>query len=203
MQTPHSHTDTMMLGDDEFTSLMDQARSGNDEAARKMVELYEPEIRRAARLRLTDSKLRQLVDSIDICQSVFGKFFETAQSPKGIDLQKPEQLLGLLVTMTRNRVVDEHRRQTAQKRNAGEAVLEAIPNMLVSNSPGPKTACEMKDMLAEIRSKLTAEELEVAEFRGNGLSWEEIAERVGGSSDSHRKRLERAVQRVRDEMGQQ
>ena len=112
-------------------------------------------------MRLTDSKLRRIVDSIDICQSVFGKFFETAQSDKGIDLKKPEQLLGLLVTMTRNRVVDEHRHQTAQKRNAGDDVVEAVAGILVSDSPGPKTATEMKDMLAKVRSRLTEEELQI------------------------------------------
>ncbi|QEG21705.1 RNA polymerase sigma factor [Mariniblastus fucicola] len=189
-----------MLSDAEFTSLMDKARSGDSEAAQKLVQLYEPEIRRAARMRLTDSKLRRIVDSIDICQSVFGKFFETAQSPKGIDLKKPEQLLGLLVTMTRNRVVDEHRHQTAQKRNAGDGVVEAAANLLVSDDPGPKTEIEMKDMLAKVRSRFTAEELEIADLRGEGLTWDEVAKRLQVSADSCRKRLERGIERVREEM---
>ncbi len=188
-----------MLTDEQFTSLMENARSGDSAAAQQLVELYEPEIRRAARMRLTDSKLRRIVDSIDICQSVFGKFFETAQSSKGIDLQNPDQLMALLVTMTRNRVVDEHRRQTAQKRNAGEGGVEAIPNILVSDNPGPKTATEMKDMLAKVRSRLSAEELAVADLRGEGHSWDEIAQKIGGSPDSHRKRLERGIQRVKAE----
>jgi RNA polymerase sigma-70 factor (ECF subfamily) len=188
-----------MLSDDEFTSLMNQARSGDAEAAQKLVELYEPEIRRAARMRLTDSKLRRIVDSIDICQSVFGKFFETAQSPKGIDLKKPEQLLGLLVTMTRNRVVDEHRHQTAQKRNAGEGVVEAAAGLLVSDSDGPKTAAEMKEMIAKVRASLSEEELQIADLRGSGLTWDEVAAQIGGSADSHRKRLERGIERVRGE----
>ena len=188
-----------MLSDEEFTSLMNDARSGDAEAAQKLVELYEPEIRRAARMRLTDSKLRRIVDSIDICQSVFGKFFEKAQSPQGIDLQKPEQLLGLLVTMTRNRVVDEHRYQTAQKRNAGEGVIEASAGMLASDSPGPKTATEMKDTLAKIRSHLAPNELEIADLRNSGKSWNEIAAELSESPEVLRKRLERAVKRVREQ----
>lgn len=189
-----------MLSDQEFTSLMDKARAGDAEAAQRLVELYEPEIRRTARMKLKDSRLRRIVDSIDICQSVFGKFFQTAQSSRGLDLQKPEQLLGLLVTMTRNRVVDEHRHQTAQKRDAGDGVVGAEANVLVSDGPGPRTETELKEMLANVRSKLTVIELEVADLRGAGLSWEEVAQRIGGSPDGHRKRLERAIQRVRDEM---
>jgi RNA polymerase sigma-70 factor (ECF subfamily) len=189
-----------MLSDEEFKSVMNRARSGDAEAARSLVELYEPEIRRAARIRLRDSKLRRIVDSIDICQSVFGKFFDKAQSPEGIDLQKPEHLLGLLVTMTKNRVVDEHRRQTAQKRSAGEGVVEAISDLLVADSPGPRTAMEMSDLMEKVRSRMTEDERAVSDLRSDGLSWDEVASQLGGSPDSHRKRLERAFQRIRSEM---
>ena len=189
-----------MLSDEEFAQLMDQARSGNADAARRLVELYEPEIRRAARMKLTDSKLRRIVDSIDICQSVFGKFFETAQSPDGVNLQGPSQLLGFLVTMTRNRVVDEYRRQTAKKRDAGDIVTDAPDDLLVANAPGPKTIIETEDMLSTIRSRLTSEELATADLRYAGCSWDEVAEKLGGTADSHRKRLDRAFQRVRLEM---
>lgn len=188
-----------MLSDEEFAELMDQARSGDADAARKLVDLYEPEIRRAARMRLTDSKLRRIVDSIDICQSVFGRFFEAAQSPDGVDLKEPSQLLGFLVTMTRNRVVDEYRRQTAQKRDPGEMV-DAQDNMLVGDSPGPRTVVETQDLLITIRARLSEEELAIADLRYDGSSWEEVAQKLGGSPDSHRKRLDRAFQRVRLEM---
>ena len=186
-----------MLSDEQFTLLMEDARTGDAGAAQRLVELYEPEIRRAARMRLKDSKLRRIVDSIDICQSVFGKFFETAQSPKGIDLKKPEQLLALLVTMTRNRVVDEHRRQTAQKRNTGEGVVEAVPDTVVEDSPGPKTAFEMKELLDQVRSQLTPDELEIADCRHSGKTWDEVAEELSESADVLRKRLKRAIVRVR------
>ena len=102
-----------MLNDNEFSDLMRQIRAGDQDAARQLVESYEPEIRRAARLRMTDPQLRRLVDSIDICQSVFGRFFKSA-SDGALEMQKPEQLLALLTTMTRNRVIDEHRRNTSQ-----------------------------------------------------------------------------------------
>lgn len=187
-----------MLNDSEFTQLMQQTRAGDQGAAMKLVELYEPEIRRTARMRMTDPKLRRLVDSMDICQSVFGKFFSKAIE-SDLELNTPDQLLGLLVTMTRNRVVDEHRRQTRKKRGSGEAPLLAESNMLVEDSPGPKTAFEMKDLLDQVRSHLTAEELEIADRRNAGKSWNEIAEELSESSEVLRKRLERAFERVRQQ----
>jgi RNA polymerase sigma-70 factor (ECF subfamily) len=185
-----------MLDDNEFTRLMQQTRAGDQAAAMKLVELYEPEIRRTARMRMTDPKLRRLVDSMDICQSVFGKFFNKA-AQGDLNLDTPDQLLGLLVTMTRNRVVDEHRRQTRKKRGSGEAPLLAESNMVVEGSPGPKTAFEMKDLLDQVRSHLTPEELEIADRRNLGKSWNEIADELSESSEVLRKRLERALERVR------
>lgn len=188
-----------MLSDNEFTQLMRKTRAGDQGAARKLVELYEPEIRRTARMRMTDQKLRRLVDSMDICQSVFGKFFNKAKHGD-LDLTTPDQLLGLLVTMTRNRVVDEHRHQTRKKRGSGEAQLLAESNMMVEDSPGPKTVFEMKDLLDHVRSHLTPEELEIADCRNAGMSWGEIEEKLCESSEVLRKRLERALERVRQQL---
>ena len=187
-----------MLNDNEFAQLMQQTRAGDQSAAMRLVELYEPEIRRTARMRMTDPKLRRLVDSMDICQSVFRKFFNRA-AEGDLDLDTPEQLLGLLVTMTKNRVVDEHRHQTRKKRGSGEAALLAETNMIVEDSPGPKTAFEMKDLLDQVRLHLTPAELEIADLRNSGLSWNEIAEELSEPSDVLRKRLERALERVRQQ----
>ena len=185
-----------MLDDQEFQLLMLKTRQGDHDAAQKLVELYEPEIRRVARMRMTDPKLRRIVDSMDICQSVFGNFFRNAVTGD-LELNTPNQLLGLLVTMTRNRVVDEHRRQTRKKRNAGETPLVAESQMLVEDSPGPKTAFELKDLLTQVRAKFTAEELKIADYRNSGLTWDEISVELGESSEVLRKRLERAIDRVR------
>ena len=188
-----------MLTDQEFESLLSQACSGHAGAARKLVSMYEPEIRRAARVRLNDSRMRRVVDSLDICQSVFGRFFEAATSEKDLELKSPEQLLGLLVRMTRNRVIDEHRKLTAQKRNNGEAVVEASSSAIPETRPGPRTKFEIKELIGKVREKLTPIERQVADFRTEGNSWEEIASKIGGTADSHRKRYERAIKRMRNE----
>ena len=191
-----------MLNEDEFQALMAKTRDGDQEAALKIVEIYEPEIRRAARMKMKDPRMRRIVDSMDICQSVFGKFFKSAVNGS-FDLEKPEQLLGLLITMTRNRVVDEHRRQTAQKRKSADGEqIESDPEQIVQETSGPQTKAIDKELLTEVRSRLKPRELQIADLRNSGLSWDEISVELNESADGLRKRLERAIQRVRSELGQ-
>ena len=174
-----------MLSDEEFERLMVQTREGDESAARELVRLYEPEIRRAARLRLTDPKLRRIVDSIDICQSVFGRFFRNATNGS-FELESSQQLLGLLITMTRNRVIDLHRRQTALKRRVDDSDSDVSSNLnnLVFDSPGPRSAAAAKELLTEVRSRLGPEELEIADRRTAGNSWKEIAAEMNQSADN-------------------
>jgi RNA polymerase sigma-70 factor (ECF subfamily) len=177
-----------MLPEEKFADLMARTRAGEEAAARELVQLYEPEIRRAARVRLTDPRLRRVVDSIDICQSVFGRFFQSATSGD-FEMEKPEQLLGLLVTMTRNRVIDEHRRQTAQKRKSATNDEFGLASEVAAEQAGPRTVAAARELLTDVRNRLTEDELEIADFRTSGLSWQEVAEKLNQPADTLRKRL--------------
>ena len=165
-----------MLTDSEFRDLMARTRAGDEEAARECVRLYEPEIRRAARMRLNDQRLRRIMDSMDISQSVFGRFFRVA-TEGSLELETPVQMLALLVTMTRNRVIDLHRRETAQRRN-GKPFAGARPPAdvaeIAADGAGPGTAAAAR-----------------------GESWKEIAAALGKPEDQLRKKLARALERVR------
>lgn len=190
-----------MLPEEQFADLMARTRRGDQAAAMELVRLYEPEIRRAARVRLTDPRLRRVVDSMDICQSVFGRFFKRA-TDGSFEMEKPEQLLGLLVTMTRNRVIDEHRRQNAQKRKLGdEDGIPIDPVEIAASQPSPRTAAVAKEMLSEVRSRLSQPELAIADLRTAGKSWQEVADELGEPAEALRKRFERALARVRAEVG--
>jgi RNA polymerase sigma-70 factor (ECF subfamily) len=108
---------------------MRRVRGGDGRAAEELVRRYEPTIRRVVRVRLVDPRLQRLFDSMDICQSVFGSFFVHA-ALGDYELATPEQLLGLLVSMSRKKVVDKSRRAGAARlppghgrgRRPGEAV---------------------------------------------------------------------------------
>ena len=50
----------------EFDELLSRVRRGDQLAASELVRLYEPEIRREVRLRLTSAAMRRTLDSLDI-----------------------------------------------------------------------------------------------------------------------------------------
>src|SRR6516225_780589 len=91
---------------DDFQALLGRVRAGDADAATELVRRYEPAIRRAARVRLLDTRLNRLLDSMDICQSVMASFFVRAALGQ-YELETPAQLLKLLATMTRNKLANQ------------------------------------------------------------------------------------------------
>src|SRR3984957_20666110 len=102
-----------------FVTFMRRIRAGDGRAAEELVRLYEPLIRREVRLHLEDRRLCRLFDSMDVCQSVLASFFLRAASGQ-YDLERPDQLARLLVTMARNKLAsaarDQHRQRRDQRR---------------------------------------------------------------------------------------
>src|SRR5262245_1836697 len=119
-----------MSEDFTFADLIRGVRLGDEGAATQLVRLYEPEIRRVVRARLSDFRLRPVIDSMDICQSVMATFFSRAGIGE-FDLDTPDRLRRLLVTMVLNRLRDYGRREQTLRRGrgaraAGAAVLEGV-----------------------------------------------------------------------------
>src|SRR5215472_3345414 len=99
-----------------FAEFIRRIRAGDDQAARELVRLYEPVIRREVRLRLRDLRLASRFDSTDICQSVMASFFVRAAAGQ-YELEQPDQLLRLLVVMTRHKLIQQVRRHSADRRD--------------------------------------------------------------------------------------
>jgi len=187
------------MPDEPFTDLMARVRAGDEQAATLLVRRYEPEVRREVRFLLRDPFLRRSFDSLDICQSVMGSFFLRASLGE-YDLGRPEDLVRLLVSMTRNKVVDATRRQRAQRRDHRRSTsLDAID--LAADTPGPSQVAEGREMLAAFRGRLNDEERRLADLRAGGKEWADIASEVGGTAEARRKQLTRAVARVARELG--
>ena len=107
---------------------------------------YEPAIRRAARVRLTDSRLRRLFDSMDISQSVFASFFVRAALGQ-YELDRPEQLLRLLVNMSRKKLVDQARHEGAARRDFRRLDQDPLPRQFVATLPDPSQQAATKELL--------------------------------------------------------
>jgi RNA polymerase sigma-70 factor (ECF subfamily) len=189
-----------MPDQDTFADFIRRIRAGDEQAAVEMVRRYEPLIRREIRLQLEDRRLARLFDSMDICQSVLKSFFFRTAAGQ-YDLDTPEQLQRLLVTMARNKLASAARGQYRQRRDqrrvaAGEEKLDGV----AAGGPTPSQILAGKELLERFRQALNEEERRLADLRGEGLAWGDIAARLGGTAQARRMQLARAVERVAREL---
>jgi RNA polymerase sigma factor (sigma-70 family) len=183
-----------------FFEFLRRIRAGDEWAAVEFVRRYEPAVRMEIRLRLRDPRLRRLIEPADLCQSVLKSFFVRATSGQ-FELDSPERLLALLLTMARNKVAQQARRQQAQRRdNRREVSLDEHVLAVASAEPSPSRLAIGRELLDAFRGRLTDEERRLADLRSQGCEWVEIARELGGSPQALRKRLSRAVDRVAREL---
>jgi len=186
---------------DTFEDLIRRVRAGDQEAAAELVRTYEPAIRRAARIRLTDSRLRRVFDSMDISQSVFASFFLRAALGQ-YEIDEPDRLLRLLVSMSRKKLADHVREEQAARRDYRR--LEDGPHAekkMLAQDTGPVQQVALDELVREFRVRLSPEERRLADLRAAGANWAQIALDVGDGAEALRKKLTRAINRIATELG--
>jgi RNA polymerase sigma-70 factor (ECF subfamily) len=190
-----------MSEDDAFAEFIRRIRAGDDQAARELVQRHEPVIRREVRLRLRDQRLARRFDWTDICQSVMASFFARAAAGQ-YDLEQPDQLLRLLVVMTRRKLANQTRRHRAERRDYRrlEARDPAYLDERSATVPSPSRLVAGRELLEEFRRRLTEEERLLADLRAQSCEWAEIAARLGGTAEARRKQLARALDRVEQQL---
>ena len=190
-----------MTDESTFADFIRRIRAGDEQAATELVRRYESAVRIEVRMRLADSRLRRILDTMDICQSVLASFFLRAAAGQ-YDLERPEQLVRLLVTIARNKVAYQARRRQAQRRDQRREVAVERPGQEpAATDPSPSRIVAGRELLAELRRRLTPEELRVADLRAEGRQWAEIAAVLGGTAQARRRQLARALDRVADQVG--
>jgi RNA polymerase sigma-70 factor (ECF subfamily) len=194
-----------------FQDLIRRVRAGDEQAATELVRRYEPAIRRAARVRLVDTRLNRLLDSMDICQSVLASFFVRTALGQ-YELETPDQLLRLLATMTRNKLANQakglraarrdFRRVKAQDDTAGDEDSSDMGRIegLAGSGPTPSRVIAARELLEEARRRFSPDEFLLLKRREQGHEWAEIATELGSSPEAIRKRLTRAIDRVAHEL---
>jgi RNA polymerase sigma-70 factor (ECF subfamily) len=197
-----------MAEENPFQTLIRRVRAGDETAAAELVRTYEPAIRRAARVRLVDTRLRRLFDSMDISQSVFASFFVRAALGQ-YDLDGPDELLRLLVNMSRKKLTDHVRRQGAARRDYRRE-LPSLPAQTASAGPDPAEQAATRELLEQFRRRLSPDERRLADLRAAGHNWTQIAAELGeladlgdqaDSPEALRKKLTRAIERAAAELG--
>src|SRR5262245_19533634 len=185
----------------DFAGFIRRIREGDEQAATELVRLYEPLIRREVRLHLRDRRLRRLFESRDVCQSVLGSFF-VGTALGQYDFETPGQLVKLLAAMTRNKVAAAARDHYRQRRDSRRTTdLADGGEQIADQGPSPSETIRGEELLKLLQAELTQDERAVAELRRQGLTWEDVAARLGGTAGARRVQLARAIDRVSRKCG--
>lgn len=184
-----------------FSAMIERVRQGDNQAAQELLRDYEPVLRRIISMRLADGRLRRLIDADDICQSVFGSFF-VRMALGQYDIGSQDDLLKLLATMVRNKVVNKHRRRVLENQEELRVPLEhRMAQEHASPRASPSDALVYEELVRKAPLLLSAEERELIALRKQGLEWAAIADRLGGTAGTLRKRLARAIDLVVKQLG--
>src|SRR5262249_16673889 len=102
----------------------------------------------------------------------------------------------------RNKVACQARRQRAGNRDLRRDVpLAAGEWDVAASEPSPSRVASGRELLAEFRRRLSAEERHLADLRALGRDWSESAAERGGTAEAGRKQLARALDRAAGELG--
>jgi RNA polymerase sigma factor (sigma-70 family) len=184
-----------------FDELLTRVRDGDARAAEDLVRLYQAQILRVVRVRLTDPRLRQQMDTMDVCQSVLGEFFFRVTLGQ-FELQSPGELVALLAKMARNKLINRAKHHHAARRDVGRQIpLTDDSPSLPGPESTPSASVARADLLAACKRLLNDDERRLAEARAEGRTWDELAAEFGAAPEALRKRHARALDRVAEELG--
>lgn len=182
------------------TAWLSGLKRKESDATEQLWNRYFNELVQLAREKLGDGR-RRVDDEEDVAASVLKSLYLRADRFQ--KLEDRHDLWILLLTMTQRKCVDRIRYNLAQKRSGartvGERELRAemsdlkITKLddLVSRMPDPETVVTMQEEFGRLLQLLRNEELrQIARWRMDGDSTEDIAGRIGLTSRSVRRKLE-------------
>ena len=182
------------MDSDHFREVIERLRADDPSAANELVAEYEQEIRRYVRFRLRTFRMKRLIESVDISQSVFARFFADLRRDF-VCPESPDQLRALLVTMAKNKLIDQNRYNSAGKRDL--ALVDPDGSVALQNkqssAPSPASVIADQELLAALRSNIAESDLDLIDSRLGGSSWGELAERFDSTPEALRKKFRRLI----------
>ena len=101
--------------ENDLPGFLQRIQSGDESAARELLQRYEPEVRLVVRRQLP-RLLRSRFDSLDFLQSVWGSFFRRMRDAP-TDFEDSRHLVAFLARAAKNKVIDEYRRAASLKQD--------------------------------------------------------------------------------------
>ena len=189
-----------MSHEEPLSQLLESLRRGENDAADKIQERFGAQVRRLARVWLSQRRLGRLMDSEDICQSVLAEFFNR-YSNGSYEFTNERQLRALLARIATSRLLYHWQRHRTAKRDIRRVAENPFPDRQLediakSRQPSPSQVFAGRELAEECEKRFTETEWEIVELRRAGNEWKEISKRLGRSPDSLRMQYTRAVTRV-------
>lgn len=176
----------------EFSKFLAVLRSGERDSIEELLRQLDPFLRQAIRLRLIDSRLRRVVDTTDILQSLLKDFLSQKQN------NRPDGASGGLCAYLAAAVRNKVRMRMRKERRQPSSLPEEWELVSPEGSPARQVAAE--DQCEAIRARLPEEARVLFDLRLQGFTWRQIAQQVGGTSNVLRVRLSRAIARIAREL---
>lgn len=183
----------------EFSELLARAGRGDADAVDEIAKRYDTKVRLVARVLLGPS-LRPYLDSVDLAQSVHKSILLGLRESK-FEIEGPEQLIALALTVLRRKAAKHWRHLQRQRRlsSDGSPRDAALPDLLASLSQSgsdPAEAAQLRDQIEHLCTHLDETEKQVLDLRMEGYTPSEIADKIGVSRVALRVRLTRLRQRL-------
>lgn len=154
-----------------------------------------------------DPRLRARRESMDVCQSVAKSFIEDLQAGR-IAFENEASLAAYLQKVVRNKMTDLARHDNAARRGGGGTPLaiddeRGVGEQFISaGGESPDEEIRASELREKALHDLTDADRILMDLRRRGLDWQQVADQLGESSESVRKRWsrlrERLVDRLRD-----
>ena len=180
-------------------------KSGEADAAQNLWDRYARQLVALARRRLGDAP-KSSADEEDVAQNVFGSICRGATAGRFANVQNRDDLWWVLLTITKQKVVDHIRHELAQKRGMGVVRSESQLNnataddvgfaldRLVGDDPTPEFLVTLQEESDRLLRLLRDDTLRrIALFRIEGYTVSEIAADLGISTRA----VERKLQLIR------
>lgn len=189
-----------LYDEEAFRDLTDRLKGGSESAFEEILQRYGPYVMRSVR-RSLDRRLRARFDSQDFAQAVWMTAHE--HRDRLAACTSPESLMALLVTIAQRKVRYEFRRHLqAEKQNINkERSMQADSFVL----PLPDHSAEHPSQIVLAREQwdlMVHEEppryREILELRCEGLTLDEIAEKVGVNERTVRRVIKKLADKLEE-----
>lgn len=194
-----------MSNDGTVTRWVRQLEAGSEEAAHELWQRYYQELVKLARQRL-GSTPRRVSDEEDVALSVMRCLYDGAARGQFLELVNRQELWQLLAAITARKVIDYQRHLTQQKRGGGrvrgDSALQggdqdhgpAGFDKLLGHDVTPEAKLIAAEEFQRLMGLLDDDRLrEIAQYKLDGFTNEEIGQRLGLACRS----IERKLQRIR------